>query len=186
VDRINISERWLDRASDEIITLQFTEMKLGKVHPAIPMVVMLVGLLVLLGLVVGGVTEGLEDQGNKGKGNPGSADQVDLEKTAEMANPPGIPASQIVPGDEDLYILKSQVVPPVCPACPTVQLNGSAAAECPPCPPCARCPEQSFECKKVPNYAAASPGFLPSMFPGNGGGAAPLARLNSFAAFSDA
>ena len=72
--------------------------------------------------------EGLEDQGNKGKGNPGSADQIDLEKTAEMANPPGIPASQIVPGDEDLYILKSQVVPPVCPACPTVQLNGSAAA----------------------------------------------------------
>jgi len=32
--------------------------------------------------------------------------------------PTGIPKSQIVSGQEDLYILKTQVVPPVCPACP--------------------------------------------------------------------
>ena len=32
--------------------------------------------------------------------------------------PPGIPKSQIPAGDEDLYILKSQIVPPVCPVCP--------------------------------------------------------------------
>jgi hypothetical protein len=65
--------------------------------------------------------------------------------------PKGISKSQIPPGNEDLYILKSEIVPPVCPACPA-----SAACprqeKCPPCPACARCPEPSFECKKVPNY----------------------------------
>ena len=44
----------------------------------------------------------------------------------------GVPASQIPPGDEDLYILKSQVVPPVCPACPS---NASCPRPEPP-PPC--------------------------------------------------
>jgi hypothetical protein len=63
----------------------------------------------------------------------------------------GIPRSQIPPGDEDLYILKSQVVPPVCPACPPV-IACPKETECPPCRPCGRCPEPSFECKKVPNY----------------------------------
>jgi hypothetical protein len=157
-------------------------MKLGKVFP---MVAMLVGLLVVLGFVVGGVMEGLEDQTgkDKAKNQDKSGSQVDLLKTAEVANPPGIPGSQIPPGDEDLYILKSQVVPPVCPACPAVQITGNGSGDCPPCPPCARCPEQPFECKKVPNYAAAGPGFLPSMFPSTQQGASPMARLNSFAAF---
>ena len=32
----------------------------------------------------------------------------------------------------------------------------------PPCPPCGRCPEPSFTCKKVPNYASsATEGILP-------------------------
>ena len=82
--------------------------------------------------------------------------------------PPGIPASQIPSGQEDLYILKSQVVPPVCPACPAYK-NGSSssnndpdsAPKCPPCPACARCPEQPFECKKVPNYNAINSTYLP-------------------------
>ena len=65
----------------------------------------------------------------------------------------GIPASQIPAGQQDLYILKSQVVPPVCPACPPVYLDKKELGkECPPCPPCARCPEPAFDCKKVPNY----------------------------------
>jgi len=75
--------------------------------------------------------------------------------------PPGIPRSQIPPGQEDLYILKSQVVPPVCPACPT----SSACPRqepCPPCPACARCPEPAFECKKVPNYNAINNEYLPA------------------------
>jgi hypothetical protein len=31
----------------------------------------------------------------------------------------------------------------------------------PPCPPCARCPESSFSCKKVPNYASVNNEHLP-------------------------
>lgn len=68
--------------------------------------------------------------------------------------------NQIPPGQEDLYILKSEIVPPVCPACPT-----SAACPrqepCQPCPPCARCPEPAFECKKVPNYNSSNDQYLP-------------------------
>jgi len=82
--------------------------------------------------------------------------------------PPGIPKSMIPPGQEDLYILKSQVVPPVCPTCPTCPTcpkcdgNSSSSEKCPPCPSCARCPEPAFECKKVPNYnSAGSSQYLP-------------------------
>lgn len=74
-----------------------------------------------------------------------------------VGTPDGIPASQIPPGSEDLYILKSQIVPPVCPKCPVV-INKCHDNEkkCPPCPACARCPEPNFECKKVPNYRATN------------------------------
>jgi hypothetical protein len=75
--------------------------------------------------------------------------------------PPGIPRAQIPPGKEDLYILKSQIVPPVCPACPSSTFY-PRQEKCPPCPPCARCPEPSFECKKVPNYNAINNDFLPA------------------------
>lgn len=79
--------------------------------------------------------------------------------------PPGIPRSQIPPGQEDLYILKSEVVPPVCPACPTCNnagiLEKLQQEKCPPCPACARCPEPAFECKKVPNYSAIDNNQLP-------------------------
>jgi hypothetical protein len=79
--------------------------------------------------------------------------------------PPGIPRSMIQPGQEDLYILKSQVVPPVCPACPSCSpaqnLVEYKEAKCPPCKPCGRCPEPSFECKKVPNYNAIGNDELP-------------------------
>ena len=60
--------------------------------------------------------------------------------------------------NNDLYILKSQIVPPVCPVCPTVS---SSTDKCQPCPPCARCPEPSFECKKVPNYQSNNVSYLP-------------------------
>ena len=77
--------------------------------------------------------------------------------------PPGIPGSQIIPGDEHLYILKSEIVPPVCPACPA--FPGASAISNkeppPPCPPCGRCPEPSFECKKVPNYNAVNDDSMP-------------------------
>jgi hypothetical protein len=75
--------------------------------------------------------------------------------------PQGIPRSQIPSGQEDLYILKSEIVPPVCPACP-VSSTYPRQEKCPPCPACARCPEPSFECKKVPNYNSINNDYLPA------------------------
>ena len=69
--------------------------------------------------------------------------------------PAGIPKRRIPAGEEDLYILKSQVVPPVCPVCP----NSSVCPRdkpCPACPACARCPEPSMTCKAVPNYSSTN------------------------------
>jgi len=80
--------------------------------------------------------------------------------------PPGIPASQIPPGYEDLYILKTEVVPPVCPVCP-VQ---TSRKECPPCPACTRCPEPAYDCKLVPNYSSMNAN-------------APVPVLNDFSTF---
>lgn len=80
--------------------------------------------------------------------------------------PKGIPKSMIPPGNEDLYILKSEVVPPVCPACPPPILKCNDDKPPPPCPPCARCPEPRFDCKKVPNYGS---GNLGANYFGGGG-----------------
>lgn len=69
--------------------------------------------------------------------------------------------------EDDKYMLKSHVVPPVCPKCPDLVLNAKELRKkmkesCPPCPPCARCPEPSFDCKKVPNYSSSNVGnYLP-------------------------
>ena len=87
-----------------------------------------------------------------------------------MADNTGIPLSDIPEGDEDLYILKSEVVPPVCPKCPDAA-TCPRQKPCPACPPCARCPEPAFTCKKVPNYASNNQSQLP------------LPMLNTFSAF---
>jgi len=88
--------------------------------------------------------------------------------------PPGVPRNQIPNGQEDLYILKSQVVPPVCPACPPPVVKcdkNSDNSKCPPCPPCSRCPEPAFDCKKVPNYGSFNQNYMP------------IPVLNSFSTF---
>ena len=69
--------------------------------------------------------------------------------------------------DEDDYILKSSVVPPVCPRSTTCPRE----KKCEPCPPCARCPEPNFTCKKVPNYRVKNNNALP------------LPYLNTFSEF---
>jgi hypothetical protein len=82
------------------------------------------------------------------------------------SEPQGVSRSNIPEGDEDLYMLKSQIVPPVCPACPgfnkTVNINSGSSDKCQPCPACARCPKPAFDCKKVPNYKTIDDSFLPS------------------------
>jgi hypothetical protein len=71
-----------------------------------------------------------------------------------------IKKSDIIPGTEDLYILKSEIVPPVCPMCP-VSAACPRQTPCQPCPPCGRCPEPAFDCKKVPNYSGTNTNYLP-------------------------
>lgn len=76
--------------------------------------------------------------------------------------PEGIYRNQIPSGEEDKYILKSQVVPPVCPKCPDVQCSSSFdETKCRPCPACERCPEPNFSCEKVPNYNAFNSKTMP-------------------------
>lgn len=77
--------------------------------------------------------------------------------------------------DMSKYILKSEVVPPVCPKCPDSK-SCPRQKPCAPCPPCARCPEPAFECKKVPNYNAISASNVNDVLP--------MPRLNSFAQFN--
>jgi hypothetical protein len=73
-------------------------------------------------------------------------------------------STELPTGQSDKYILKSQIVPPVCPACPQpITCSGTSENKCPPCPACERCPEPSFECKKVPNYNSGNNSFLPSI-----------------------
>jgi hypothetical protein len=78
--------------------------------------------------------------------------------------PQGVSRSQILPGEEDLYILKSQVIMPICPVCPSPIVkcpDSTDVNKCPPCPSCMRCSEPQFSCKKVPNYGAVNQDFMP-------------------------
>jgi hypothetical protein len=63
-----------------------------------------------------------------------------------------LPKDKIPKGDDDLYILKSQIVPPVCPKCPDVK-KCDKEKECPPCPAPKRCPDKPYECKMMPKYS---------------------------------
>ena len=88
--------------------------------------------------------------------------------------PAGVSRNQIPAGDEDLYILKSQVVPPVCPPAPVVNcdhIDGENNSKCQPCPAPMRCPEPAFDCKKIPNYKAFNQDYMP------------VPVLNSFSTF---
>jgi len=73
----------------------------------------------------------------------------------------GVPKTQVPKGEEDLYILKSAIVPPVCPKCPDIQVCPDKNEECPPCPPCARCPKPAFKCQKVPDLKSSDTSYLP-------------------------
>ena len=151
--------------------------------------VLLVGLLACSLLSNNSVMEGLEPRNNKDTTatknfNPFTP-QTALNRVRDSANKPpqvqdargedppqatirgseyggtlGVPRSQIPSGDEDLYILKSEIVPPVCPACPSSAVC-PRQEPCPACPPCARCPESAFECKKVPNYRNNDDMYIP-------------------------
>jgi hypothetical protein len=94
---------------------------------------------------------------------PSSAANTQNRYRPEYASalPPGIPRSQIPSGHEDLYILKSEIVPPICPACSPTIYKRHKDEKCPPCPSCQRCPEPQMTCKAIPNYSAMDESFLP-------------------------
>lgn len=94
--------------------------------------------------------------------------------------------------DDNMYMLKSESVPPICPACPQTTACPKKKP-CAPCPPCARCPDNNFECKKVPNYEGGNSSIFPTNMFGSGSSGAssgedqeesgPQPYLNSFSQF---
>ncbi len=117
--------------------------------------IILVILAVLLLSKIGfGVKEYFENNDNS------QQDNMSITSTSQSALPKGIPFSQIPNGEEDLYIKKSEIVPPVCPKCPDVTVCPKEK-KCTPCPPCARCPEPSYECKLIPNYNVLGDDIVP-------------------------
>lgn len=105
-------------------------------------------------------------QGNMGRGPSGAGVNT---RGARSALPPGIPKSKIPPGQENLYILKSEIVPPVCPACPACPACPTPVcpkpddSQCPPCPAPGRCPPSAFGCQRVPLYQNMNSGVMPSL-----------------------
>jgi hypothetical protein len=106
-----------------------------------------------------GSSSGSQSQGQPYTSVPSSDYSTSYNYSSSL--PTGIPASQIPEGQEDMYILKSEVVPPVCPACPSYSPSDTGQKQCQPCPSCARCPEPAFDCKKVPNYNSVNNSYLP-------------------------
>lgn len=128
-------------------------MKLKKLH----LFIILILALAFCCFLTGSAYEGMTNKENK-KVITGPDGQVIVATNKNTVQ--GIKRKDIPSGQEDLYILKSQVVPPVCPACPPVTAC-PRETPCPACPPCGRCPEPAFECKKVPNYKSANTNYLP-------------------------
>jgi len=123
-------------------------------------------------IVVPGRGSGRGHHDENGDHLPGAHEERKMERKLEkeerkLAQEAGVDMSK--------YILKSEIVPPVCPKCPDSR-TCPREKPAPPCPPCARCPEPAFECKKVPNYSAIDAA--------NAGNLLPMPRLNSFAQFN--
>ena len=127
---------------------------------AILLLLVAVLLMALLGekfydrMIREGMTNSDSDS-SSGNGNVNVADYTNNVDNSSLDN------EEPLEMEGDKYMLKSHVVPPVCPKCPDFVLNAKELRKkmkesCPPCPPCARCPEPSFDCKKVPNYTSSN------------------------------
>ena len=56
-------------------------------------------------------------------GGPMPSTLNELSSSSNDENNEGIPFSQIPSGSENLYVLKSKIVPPVCPRCPDIDMK---------------------------------------------------------------
>jgi hypothetical protein len=112
---------------------------------------------------------GLGGSGGGIDGKDGRSTHGSKTQSVQTALPKGIPKSKIPKGQEDMYILKTEIVPPVCPACPACPecprpvCPKPNAADCPACPAPGRCPPASFGCQRVPLYQNMQSGVLPAM-----------------------
>jgi len=106
--------------------------------------------------------------------NPNTTSPWGNAGAGNVASSNGITQSNIPPGSQDMYLLKTQATPPSNPpgassgagagagagagstSNPSPSQSCCKPAPVPPCPPCERCPEPAFDCKKVPNYNSAS------------------------------
>tara|TARA_B100001123_G_scaffold300146_2_gene334878 strand:+ start:44 stop:700 length:657 start_codon:yes stop_codon:yes gene_type:complete len=117
--------------------------------------------------------------------------------SAAPSDVPAVPQKPPVrPVDMSKYVLKSEIIPPVCPKCPESRSCLPSVSKCPPCKPCGRCPEaqNQFECKKVPNYSISNSISNKYNIPNNdmggsvtygyGDNRGPKPVLNSFAQFN--
>ena len=95
------------------------------------------------------------DPFDNASGSVVNSDQASYKELMQSAVPASkmksIDRNSIPQGKEDLYILKSQIVPPVCPKCPDVK-KCDMKQDCEPCPAPQRCPNKPYECKMVPKY----------------------------------
>jgi len=113
-----------------------------------------------VGDVAGGVGQGIGDVVGgveRGIGNVLGTNYVGDDYYAGGGGSYGDPIEEIEERprrrrNRDKWILKSQIVPPVCPKCPDIRT--CRQTPCPACPPCGRCPDPAFTCEKVPNYNA--------------------------------
>ena len=134
-------------------------MKLQKLHMFL---LLLLALILCCGGFSVGIMEGLTIQENaknisrgEGVNRVGEDGKVlnNIEPTTYTQTELNEISSKKIPkGNEDLYILKSQIVPPVCPKCPDVK-SCDKDKDCPPCPGPKRCPDKPFECKMMPKYS---------------------------------
>ena len=91
--------------------------------------------------------------------------------------PAGIRKSVIPTGEEDKYILKSQVIPPVCPACPSFTRCPSNKEKCAPCSESTPDQNQS-QYSSEPSTINGYDGSVPS-----GSNYEPIPVLNDFSTF---
>lgn len=106
-------------------------------------------ILILLGIVIiiGCIGKNMMTSFRETLENPSKKnDDKNREKKAPNPNPLA---------NDNAYILKSSIVPPVCPKCPDL-ISSNKEKKCPPCPPCGRCPETKLKCESVLNPMMAA------------------------------
>ena len=108
-------------------------------------ILILLGIVVIIGCIgqtmMTSFRESLENQ----QSPPLPSSERDDENNREKKNINPNPLA-----NDNAYILKSSIVPPVCPKCPDL-ISSNKEKKCPPCPPCGRCPETKYKCESIHN-----------------------------------